>query len=145
MSLFEWLGERRDPGSVGSIEEGSPTPMHWHPRAIVFRGALAIALAIAAGVAIVSFAQTATDAVLLVIVLAAYCGAAYWLTPRPALDNVGLGGGMVDHPFRWSDDVNRRLVGLQLFLWPGRFLTVSVRDLVALARGRRIMILPPRG
>ncbi len=36
--------------------------------------------------------------------------------PRPDTTNVGWLGGLVDHPFRWSDDVNRLLILLLVLL-----------------------------
>jgi len=60
------------------------------------------------------------------------------LRPEPDLSNVGLLGGLIDHPFRLSDDVNRFLIFLLVFLWPGRvigggFLLLG-RSLVAALR-----------
>lgn len=144
MSLFEWLGETHDPAPSGTIEGGSPQPIHWHPRVIVFRGVVAVALVAAVGVGIARIAQTATETIALAVAVAVYCGIAYWVTPRPDPDNVGWAGGLVDHPFRWSDDVNRGLVFLRVVLWPGRFLTVSLRDIFRFWRGQRFMVLPPR-
>ena len=144
MSLLEWLGEARNPGPVGSIEGGSPEPIHWRPRVIVLRGVVAIVVVAAAAVGIARVTDTAAETIILTTVATVYCGIAYWITPRPALDNVGWFGGLIDHPFRWSDDVNRSLVFLGVILWPGRFLTVSLRDVIRYWRGQRIMVLPPR-
>jgi hypothetical protein len=62
---------------------------------------------------------------------AVYLLVAYVVHPHPELANVGWLGGLFDHPFRYSDDVNRLLVFLVVVLWPGRFVAES---LVATAR-----------
>jgi hypothetical protein len=144
MSLFEWLGENRNPGPLGTIESGSPQPGHGHPKVVMLRAAIAIVLIAAAGVGIARVANTASETIAILVAAVVYCGFAYWLTPRPQYDNVGWAGGLIDHPFRWSDDLNRGLVFLSIILWPGRFLTVSLRDVVRYYRGQRVMILPPR-
>jgi hypothetical protein len=144
MSLFEWFGERRNPGPVGGIDSGHPDPGHFKPRVIMVRGAIAVMLV--AGVLLLIFRGSSgvEEMVSIAAIFAFYCGIAYSVTPRPNYDNIGWAGGLVDNPFRYSDDMNRMLVGLLVFLWPGRFITVGLRDLFQQARGRRIMLLPPR-
>lgn len=144
MSLFEWLGEVRNRGPVGTVESGHPRPGHWHPAVILLRAVIAVVALVASGLFITRTADTTTDAVAIVLGLLAYCGIAYWFSPRPELENVGWASGLFDHPFRWSDDMNRGLVYFAVVFWPGRFLTVSLRDVVRYWRGRRMMILPPR-
>jgi hypothetical protein len=53
--------------------------------------------------------------------------------PKPDLSNVGWMGGLFDHPFRYSDDINRSLIVLTVLIWPGRFLSESLVDMVRLA------------
>lgn len=57
-----------------------------------------------------------------------YLVVGYFLRPRPNLDNVGLAGGLIDHPFRWSDDGNRFLWQLQIALFPGYLLARPVAE-----------------
>ena len=55
-----------------------------------------------------------------------YLMIAFFLRPRPNLDNVGWLGGLVDHPFRFSDDLNRGLGCLFVVLLPGRYVAESI-------------------
>jgi hypothetical protein len=51
----------------------------------------------------------------------------------------GLGGlrelgGVIDDPFRYSDDINRFLLFLKVFLFRGEFLSESIIDVTRLIR-----------
>ena len=144
MSFFEWFGESRQPGPIGTIERGVPDPGHWHPRVILARAIAAAILLAGVLTGIVWFTDGTGEAVVAFLVVGAYCSAGYWYAPRPDLENVGWLGGLVDHPFRWSDDVNRGLLVLRVVLGPGRFVTVSLRDAFRYRRGQRVIVLPPR-
>ena len=55
------------------------------------------------------------------------------------MDNIGWLGGLMDHPFRYSDDINRGLLGLKLILMPGRLIAESVVDMAILLLNARKM------
>jgi len=57
-----------------------------------------------------------------------YLAIAYHVHPQPDMENIGWLGGLLDHPFRYSDDINRFLVFLVILLWPGRFIAESFVD-----------------
>ena len=59
-----------------------------------------------------------------------YLVAAYWLRPAPEMSNLGLWGTMINHPFRFSDDMNRMLLFLYAFFWPGRFISATMVDVI---------------
>ncbi len=61
----------------------------------------------------------------------AYCLAAYFVRPEADTSNLGWAGGLIDHPFRFSDDINRLLLFLTIILWPGRFVAESLIDVFA--------------
>jgi len=61
--------------------------------------------------------------------------------PQPDYSNTGL-FGFIDHPFRWSDDANRFLVFVRVLLFPGRIAAAAIRDVLAIALGRR-RLRPP--
>ena len=143
MSIFEWFGERRNPGPIGSIDRGPAEVVHWRPRMILLRGAVALGLLISLGIGIARVANGAGETIALLVGAMAYFALAYWHNFRPDTSNVGFAGGLVDHPFRISDNVNRALVFLRVLFWPGRLVTVGLRDLIRYARGQRVMILPP--
>lgn len=144
MSLVEWIGERFSPGPIGAIENEAPAPGHWDPRLIVARGVVALGLSLASITWILSATESSGAAAIALLFVATYCLGAYRFSPRPDLDNVGWLGGLVDNPFRISDDYNRLLVVVAVVLWPGRFVTVSLRDFVGFLRGRRVMVFPAR-
>jgi len=66
------------------------------------------------------------------LAFAVYCTSAYFLRVRPNHDELGAAGGIVDHPFRWSDGTNRFLVQLVVVLALGRFISVGLVDGVRL-------------
>jgi hypothetical protein len=144
MSLLEWIGERRSPGPLGTIEHQEPDPGHWSPRIIVVRAVIAAVMLAAAIAWVVGAISSERDTGYALLALGIYCSIAYWVSPRPDYENVGLVGGVIDHPFRWSDDYNRLLVFVKVVLWPGRFVVVSIRDLLRLMRSRRTLVLPSR-
>jgi hypothetical protein len=136
MSLFEWFGESHNPGPVGGVDFGRPeTPPRSRTAVLVSATFAAAFLA----VPYVLFAVYGKD-----ISLAAWAGivgltlvyllAGYFIRPAPDYSNVGWLGGMMDHPFRYSDDINRSLLALLFVLWPGRFVAESSVDFVVLLR-----------
>ncbi|HOX91741.1 MAG TPA: hypothetical protein PLC54_02380 [Spirochaetales bacterium] len=48
--------------------------------------------------------------------------------PRPNTKDLGMLGGLMDHPFKYTDDQNRDLLFLKIILWPGRFMSRSILD-----------------
>ena len=131
MSLFEWLGESFDPGGIGGVEVRK-RPRANRPRAAV------LACFIVAGVFLALWAYTlwslfeirsftglagATGLTLLYLLIS------YVVHPQPDTENIGWLGGLFDHPFRYSDDINRFLIFLVIVLWPGRFVSESMVDM----------------
>ncbi len=53
--------------------------------------------------------------------------------PPPVL---GWLGGLMDHPFRYSDDINRFPIFLMIRLWPGRLIAESMIDTFLLLHAR---------
>jgi uncharacterized membrane protein len=108
------------------------------------RGAISVALASGAIGWIVSISTSSSDVAMGVLALFAYLVAGYVIALRPDYDDVGWLGGLVNNPFRLTDNFNRWLVFLNAVLLPGRFVSTGIRDLVNVARGRRVIALPPR-
>lgn len=65
-------------------------------------------------------------------ILFIYCGLAYFIRPRANDSNLGMLGGMVDDPTQYSDDINRNLLNLEMFLQPGQVATETVLDFLNL-------------
>jgi hypothetical protein len=135
MSLFEWLAESYNPGPIGGVEIGgrSRERARW---AVVVCFVLAAAL-LTAWAYVVLFVWQVRSWEWLVINAGAvlvYLLLGYFVHPAPDTENLGMLGGMFDHPFRYSDDLNRQLLFLMVVLWPGRFIAESIVDAFLLCR-----------
>ena len=60
--------------------------------------------------------------------MALYVVIAFFIRPEANTDNMGLGGGMGNDPFKSSDNVNRFLWNLHCALGPGRFTSETFLD-----------------
>ncbi|HEU4533420.1 MAG TPA: hypothetical protein VFS00_04855 [Polyangiaceae bacterium] len=87
--------------------------------------ALLVTPALLAAVAWWAWPAPATVALGLVSAVA-YGTFSFLVRFRPNHDNLGAGGGLFDHPFRFSDDVNRGLLALAVVFAPGRFLATGL-------------------
>ena len=65
-------------------------------------------------------------------VVLAYCGVAYLVRPNANYMNMGWGGGMMNDPTQYSDNINRGLRDLECVLQPGQLAVESVLDLLIL-------------
>lgn len=136
MSLSEWLGESMDPGPTGETQFGA-RDRGWRTRravlvragiSIVMLGGLFLIFWRSWGIRDFTFYRN------VFAVLLFYSCVAYFVHPEPDHSNMGWLGGLMDHPFRYSDDVNRFLLALSIVLAPGRFWSESLVDLVRLVR-----------
>ena len=57
--------------------------------------------------------------------LCLYVWISYRVSAKPDYTNLGWWGGLLDNPFRSSDNVNRWLLYLQLLLLPGKLMAYS--------------------
>ncbi len=135
--LFEWLFERKNPQPVGTIEGGHPPSFTGRPLFVALRGLVGAALIGWAGY----LAVGSSSPLRMLGLLAMYLVVAYFVHPRPDRSNLGVAHGFIDHPFRWSDDKNRILLGLQVILYPGRFAVAAARDVIALPGRARMQRL----
>jgi hypothetical protein len=137
MSLFEFWGERVDPGEVGSFEVGAEhVPSQWLWLTVARFAFVAVALPLVwwFSVPLVPLPLWQSAGLIIGGTLI-YVALGYLLRPEPNLDNIGWFGGMMDHPWRFSDDLNRWLLLFQIVLGPGRFVAESVIDFAALFQG----------
>jgi hypothetical protein len=77
---------------------------------------------------------TFQSAVLLVGLALIYISVGYFVHPEPDDSNIGLLNGLIDHPFRYSDDINRWLRGFDMLLAPGRMVAEGFLDFVMYRR-----------
>ena len=128
MSLFEWFGESYNPGDMGGIRVESGGGSDQSRGLILLCFVIAVALIAGGAFAIFHFGGNLWKQKMLLIGsgFAVCLLLAYFLRPEPDLDNIGWLGGLIDHPFRYSDDINRILLFLQIALLPGRFIAQSI-------------------
>jgi len=137
MSLFEWLGENFNPGRVGDIDAmGAPLVVQKIKRIwvilMVVLGLLFLALAFWA------IKETSgSNRWALIIGLIIYLVIAFFITPEPDTKNLGLLGGLIDHPFRISDDFNRFLLFFYILLLPGKLIIFSFQAIYKLLKYNR--------
>ena len=127
MSLFEWFGESYMPGSMDSVRFVGDRP-DISRGMVIFCFTLSVALlgGVIFGVIYSDVSMWKDNLLTFIPVLSIYLAIAYFINPKPDMDNVGFFGGLMDHPFRFSDDINRYLLGLKIILWPGRFVSQSI-------------------
>jgi hypothetical protein len=133
--LFEWLFERRNPGPVGTVDG---PPERWTGHAGLFRGLLAITLLGLWTWYVMRTWPDPGDRLTAAVLTAIYLAAAYAVAPRPNMSNMGIWGTPINHPFRFTDDINRMQAFLMVLLAPGRVVSAGLVDLVHLARSGRI-------
>lgn len=126
MGLFEWFGEVRNTQPRGSIGKGSGFPEPPYNNVAWIWGVIATSLVLLLyyktvfqGIDVFNW----PDRLLGFILISSYLWVSYWVFVKPNYENVGWLGGLIDHPFRISDDYNRFLIFLQLLLFPGKFLS----------------------
>lgn len=126
MGFFEYLFERRNPGKVGDIQRNYQLI---EPASIVVTIIkLIISIAMIYGIFYITVMQSFNLINLLIfaLVLTGYCIVSYIYIPRPDTSNMGLFGGLIDHPFKFTDDINRGLFGLYIAMYPGRFIATTM-------------------
>jgi hypothetical protein len=134
MSLLEWFGESYNPGSVGLVDVGG-RDRGMRPRKAVLVCFLISCVLLGLWIYFLGGilgVSSPSGIAIAAITLTVYLTIAYFVHPEPDLENVGWFGGVFDHPFRYSDDVNRMLIFLVFALWPGRFISESLVDMFQL-------------
>lgn len=132
MNLFEWLGESFNPGPVGDIN-AAREPLF--DRSIK-KGWAVFFMVI--GVSILGFfiwmVFTSESKWLNLGLLVFYLLICYFLTAKPDASNVGWLGGLINNPFRISDNINRFLLIFYLFLLPGKLMVFAIQSFYRLIK-----------
>jgi len=136
MSFMEWWGEEVEPGKVGGVDlSGEHEACRCRPLVLVRFVAVVVGLPVFWYLVTPHVPLPAWQAVVLVVGgTLIYVAFSYLINPEPDLENLGVAGGLIDHPWRFSDDLNRLLLYAQCFLGPGRFVAESVLDVRELFR-----------
>jgi hypothetical protein len=128
MGMLEWIFEPMNPGPRGTIETGTGRQAPPAPPTIWVR--FIVTVLILGALSFLFFYYISPFLLcsgwLFLIFLAGYLIAALLIDPKPDMSNLGWAGGMIDNPLRYSDDINRMLLSLKIFLFPGRFFSLSI-------------------
>ena len=136
MSLFEWLWEGANPGPIGGVEVGGQDRSD-RSRAMVIVSFLIASAGLGGWVYLVLAVFEVRSAAGLAgigIATLAYLVLGYFVHPKADMSNVGWAGGLMDNPFRYSDDLNRLLLTVMIVLLPGRFIAEAMVDMVRLVK-----------
>lgn len=133
--LFEWLFERRNPGPVGHVDG---PPERWTGHAGWYRGLFALAVLVAWIWYVGQGWPNADDRWTAGVLTTIYLALGYAAAPRPDMSNIGLWGTPINHPLRFTDNINRMQMFFMLALAPGRLIAAGLVDLVHLMRSGRI-------
>jgi hypothetical protein len=121
------MGEADNPGGVGQLLPETPPVVR--NRWVSLIGFVVGLLAIGAWILLLWHWCLPEHLVTFAVVMAVtffYLVVSYFVMPTPDYSNMGWFGGMADNPFRYSDDINRFLLFLQIMLLPGRVLAALV-------------------
>jgi len=128
MSLFEWFCERKKLGPMGTVGLGSKKLAQRSNGLILLRFIIAISLIGYFYYIIASsfLGGTLSVYVMITVFLTFYCIVAYFIRPEPDLSNMGWAGGLINNPFKITDNWNRKLMLFKILLMPGVFITGSI-------------------
>ncbi len=140
-NMFEWWCERFNPGPVATVQYGRGSTSGLPGILIVLKflilcglagwGVVWVALEVLPGWFKGEHYPRAVAG--WVAIIMAYLGLGYIVRPQVPMDNIGWFGGLMNHPFRISDDWNRFVLLIVVLLYPGRIVAESIVDLWDLA------------
>ena len=125
MGLLELFGDNNSE-DVGTIEKTEHTKKIGLVPAVIIKGIIGIGLLTLSEWGIVVSGYP----ILLNILLLIYLVIAYNVDPKPRMDKLGLLGGLIDHPFKYTDDINRSMLFFKIILFPGKVIGTSIVDLI---------------
>jgi hypothetical protein len=132
MGLIEWLGESFNPGPVGRIYADKQPLIPQGTKRIW------IILSVGAGLGVLALliwlASYAENKTIAFVALIIYLVASYLVTPKADLSNMGWFGGLLNNPFRISDNYNRLLFFASVILIPGKFVVYAIQAIYRLAK-----------
>ncbi|GAB6109470.1 hypothetical protein [Fusibacter bizertensis] len=126
MGLLELLGESINPGSVGSIEKNKEIKLKKNLPILIFKSMISIGVVVGLYALIFHGRLSIVGTLLYIGAMFIYCLVGFIYIPKPDYSNIGWLGGLINHPFRYSDNLNRMLIFLLVLLYPGRFISTTL-------------------
>jgi hypothetical protein len=126
MGFFEWFGEIFNPGPVGNI--GRQDNDAWQPKNKFTVWFLTVLGVVLFGFLIWAVLQS-DEKWQWLIALVIYLLLSWFASPKPAYSNIGWARGLIDNPFRISDDFNRWLALFALMLVPGKIIIYAAQTI----------------
>lgn len=99
---------------------------------LILKTILSIAIVIMLYYLIFGISFHIKELLLFIVIMIVYSVAGYFIIPRPDYSNVGWLGGLINNPFRISDNINRMLVFILIILMPGRLISTTVLSWIVL-------------
>lgn len=129
MKWLAWLLEDK-PGPVGKLQvDASASPDQLPPKKWMIWSAILLGLACWEVGLLWIFAEwpslSGSQYLLKLSGLSLYAWVSYRVSAKPDYSNLGWWGGLLDNPFRSSDNVNRWLVYLRVLLVTGQLMAYS--------------------
>jgi len=139
MGLFEWLWERNHRNRTGYTELHKKRELTGRSNGlIIFNFILSIAVLSLPFLGFEQYPLAIPKKYLLVLILeSVYILAGYYFHPKSNSSNYGWMGGLMDNPFRISDDINRALLTFKIILYPGRMLGTFIAQFLDLLFNRK--------
>lgn len=121
--MFEFIGECFNPGGIGTVEKCKVNREHIKLSTLIFKTMICIGIIVLCFMYFVKTLLPIQNTLLFLLGMTIYCVIAFLFVPKPDYSNVGWLGGLIDHPFRISDDINRVMLFFLIALYPGRLIS----------------------
>ena len=125
MSLFEYFGDNNS-DDIGTIEKAEHKKEISLTPSVITKGLIGITLfgLIEWGINLSGYPFILNIPLLIYLIIA------YNVNPKPRMDKLGMLGGLIDHPFKYTDDINRTMLFLKIVLFPGRIIGTPIVELI---------------
>lgn len=125
MSFLEY-GNKNNPKDIGTLAHDTPIQVpELTPKFFIWPIIAFIIICLIEGF-ILAFSHSFIETV----IFGFYLTLSAVFAPKPNLDDIGFAGGLIDHPFKITDDINRHLLGIKILLAPGKFLINPIKNLI---------------
>ncbi len=120
--MFEFIGEFLNPGSIGTIDISKAERENINMPILLVRTGISLGVIGLCFIAFVGGFSNIMSVLIFIGAMTGYCFIGFLVEPKPDYSNIGWLGGLMDHPFRISDDINRMMIFFMIVLWPGKMI-----------------------